>query len=121
MVVTGALLVLTLLSGLWLSAAGKPYKFTIFTVHKLIALGTAIATALTVDQLRTGVDVTAVTLGILLLTGLLFLTLFISGALLSVGKPDHIAIRTMHRVAPILVTISAAATAYLLANPLAAP
>jgi hypothetical protein len=98
----------------WLSSAGKPYPTGIFTIHKLIALGAVISTVVTINHLRTGVDVKAVVVGAIVVTGLLFLALFVSGAVLSIGKPNHVAILTIHRVAPLLVVISTAMTMYLL-------
>ena len=37
----GALLLITYVSGFWLSALGRPYQGLPFNVHKLIALGAA--------------------------------------------------------------------------------
>lgn len=113
-IVVGVLLVLTLVSGLWLSNSGKPYHSVIFNIHKLIALGAVSATAVTVYRLRTSVDIRMLVIGAIVITGMLFLALFVSGALLSIGKPDHVAILTVHRVAPLLAVLSTALTLYLL-------
>jgi hypothetical protein len=113
-VVTGLLFLFTLASGVWLGSAGKPYPTGIFSIHKLIALGAVISTVVTINHLRTGVDVKAVVVGAIVVTGLLFLALFVSGAVLSIGKPNHVAILTIHRIAPLLVVISTAMTMYLL-------
>jgi hypothetical protein len=114
LIVTGLLLLFTLLSGVWVSNSGRPYNTGIFTLHKLIALGAVIFTVATVQQLRTGMDTRTLAVGAVVVTGLLFLSLFASGALLSIGKPDHIAILTIHRVAPLLAVIATAATMVLL-------
>ena len=114
LIVTGLLLLFTLLFGIWLSHSGRPYNTVIFTLHKLVALGAVIFTVVTVQQLRTGVDTTALTSGVIVITSLLFLSLFASGALLSIGKPDHIAILIVHRLAPLLAVIATAATMVLL-------
>jgi len=114
--VTGLLLLFTLVFGVWLSNTGKPYNSVLFNIHKLIALGAVISTAVTVSHLRTGIDIQTFALGAIVVTGLLFLSLFVSGALLSIGKPEHVAILTIHRIAPFLVVISAAATMYVLVN-----
>ena len=116
LIVTGLLLLFTLLSGVWLSHSGRPYNTVIFTLHKLIALGAVIFTVVTVQQLRTGMDTRTLALGASVVTGLLFLSLFASGALLSIGKPDHIAILAIHRVAPLLAVIATAATVVLLVS-----
>jgi hypothetical protein len=115
-IVVGVLLVLTLVSGIWLSNSGKPYNSVIFTIHKLIALGAVIATAVTVYQLRTSVDIRTLIIGAIVITGVLFIALFVSGALLSIGKPDHVAILTVHRAVPLLAVLSTALTLYLLVS-----
>jgi hypothetical protein len=114
LIVIGLLLLFTLLSGVWVSNAGRPYHTGIFTIHKLIALGAVIFTVVTVQQLRIGMDTRTLAVGAIVVTGLLFLSLFASGALLSIGKPDHIAILMIHRVAPLLAVIATAATMVLL-------
>jgi hypothetical protein len=116
LIVTGLLLLFTLLSGVWLSHSGRPYNTMIFTFHKLIALGVVIFTAVTVHQLRTNVDIQMFTIGAIVVTGLLFFSLFASGALLSIGKPDHGVILMIHRVAPLLAVIATAATMVLLVS-----
>ena len=113
-VVTGLLFLFTLVFGIWLSNAGKPYNSVLFNIHKLIALGSVIFIAVTVHQLRASVGIQTLTIGAIAITGLLFLALFVSGALLSIGKPDHVAILTIHRVAPLLAVIFTALTLYLL-------
>ena len=115
-VITGLLYVFTLASGVWVTSSGKPYNTAIFNIHKLIALAAVIATGVTVNYLRAGVDVRAPAIGAVVIAGLLALALFISGALLSIGKPDHIAILITHRVAPLLAVSSASAAIYLLAS-----
>ncbi len=112
---TTCLFVLTLASGVWVNRAGKPYNSAIFTIHKFIALGTVVSAAMTVNQLRTG-EVTTLLLGTVLLASFLTIALFVSGALLSIGKPDHVAVLAIHRVALILATISGAGAAYLFAK-----
>jgi hypothetical protein len=88
----------------------------LFNIHKLIALGAVIATAVTIYHLRSGVEIKAFVLGAIVVTGSLFLFLFVSGALLSIGKPDHVAILMIHRVAPLLAVIATALTLYLLVS-----
>ncbi len=113
-VIVGLLFLFTFVFGIWLSNTGKPYNSVLFNIHKLIALGAVIATAVTVYHLRANVEIRTLILGTIVITGLLFLALFVSGALLSIGKPEHAAILTIHRVAPLLAVIAAALTLYLL-------
>lgn len=116
-VFVGVLFLLTLAFGSWLSRAGKPYSSLLFNIHKLIALGAVIVTALTVYQARAAVTLGSFTLIAVVATGLLFVALFVSGALLSIGRPDSSAILIVDRVAPWLVVITVALAMYsLIAN-----
>lgn len=110
---TAVLIVLTLASGLWLSLSGKPYSTGIFTIHKLIALGAAIITGITLHHLRAGAAMPMPAVLVMLLAAALFLSLFTSGALLSIGRPDHPAILVVHRVAPLLAAATVTVALYL--------
>jgi hypothetical protein len=111
---TGLLLLLTLASGLWLGLSGKPYSTAIFTIHKLIALGAVIAAGVTFNHLRMSNSVSMLAASAMITAGALFLALFVSGALLSIGKPDHAAILVIHRAAPLLAVLAATTAVYLM-------
>ncbi len=122
--ICGVLFLLTLVSGVWLSHSGKPYNGMIFTIHKLIALATVIIIGVNVYHLFKAMDGnTLVALSVIVVSGLLFLALFISGALLSLipagllslEKPMPEAIVKIHQVAPLLALVSSTVTIYLLA------
>jgi hypothetical protein len=122
--ICGLLFVLTLVSGVWLSQSGKPFNGTIFTIHKLIALATVIIIGVNIYHLYSAMDArTLVALSVIVASGLLFLALFVSGALLSLiagallslEKPVPEAILRIHQVAPLLALVSSTATFYLLA------
>ena len=116
-VIAGLLLLFTLLSGVWLSHSGKPLNVAIFTIHKLIALATVIVIAVNVYHLYGPVDIqNLVELVVIAVTGLLFLALFISGALLSIGKSMPEAILRFHHVAPLLALVFSTMTFYLLVS-----
>ena len=121
--ICGGLLLLTLVSGVWLSHSGKPFNSLIFTIHKLIALATVIIIGTNVYHLFRAMDGnTLVTLSVIAVSGLLFLALFVSGALLSLipagllnlAKPMPEVILKFHQLAPLPALVSAMATIYLL-------
>ena len=114
--VSGLLFLFTLGSGVWLSHSGKPLNTLIFTIHKLIALAAVIFTATVIYDLLKNVAIRVDLLTLMIITGLLVLALFISGALLSLGRPLNDAILTTHKVIPFLTAISTAATIYLLSG-----
>jgi hypothetical protein len=110
----GLLIVLTLVSGVWLSHSGKPFNGLIFTVHKLIALATVIFLGVYIYHRTRGLDPNTLVLSSIVVAGLLFLALFVSGALLSIGKPAPAVILKIHQVTPLLALVSSAATMVLL-------
>jgi hypothetical protein len=121
--ICGLLVLLTLGSGVWLSHSGKPFNGMIFTIHKLIALATVIIIGVNVYHLYRAMDGnTLVALSVIVISGLLFLALFISGALLSLipagllslEKPLPEVLLKIHQVTPLLALVSSTVTIYLL-------
>jgi hypothetical protein len=116
-ILCGSLFFFTLLSGVWLSHSGRPINGVIFTIHKLIALATVIAIGVIVYRLHQAGDIRAIVrLTAIFVTGILFLGLFVTGALLSRGMPLPQAILRIHQVAPLLALASSAVTVYLVAG-----
>lgn len=112
-----ALLLSTLLSGLWLSHSGRPLSGAIFTIHKLIALATVIAVGISLYQLRqVGGRLAVAQLSTLISSAVLFLALFVSGALLSREMAPLPAMLRIHQVAPLLVLAASMASLHLLAG-----
>jgi len=112
----GGLFILSLASGAWLSHLGKPINILIVTIHKLISLGTVLFTGLAIYHLSRTADLSSSELSAIVVTGLLFLFLFITGALLSTGKPVNKVISLIRKIAPLLSVISTAVTIFLLAG-----
>lgn len=117
LVAAGLLFLFTILSGVWLSNSGKPLNSMIFTIHKLIALGTVILVAVSVYNLFKALDLRSfMELVLIVSTGLVFLALIITGALLSRNIPLPEAILRVHQVAPLLALVSSTITIYLLVS-----
>ena len=110
----GIVLLLTLASGVWLSRSGKPLNTAIFTVHKLIALGAVIATAIQTYNALKSADPQPILIALIVLIGLCAVALFVTGALMSMEKPADYVWLTIHKVAPFLALVAGAATIYLL-------
>jgi hypothetical protein len=111
-----ALFILSLASGAWLSHLGKPINIFIVTIHKLISLATVLFTGLAIFHLSRAVTLSSSELSAMVVTSLLFLFLFITGALLSAGKPVNGVLSVTHKIAPLLSVISTAVTIFLLAG-----
>jgi hypothetical protein len=113
-IVTGVLFLLTIISGIWLHNTSMPLNTLIFTIHKLLALAAVIFTAIAIYNLCKNVEIKTIILILIIIAGLSLLALFISGALLSIGKPAGSVILTVHNIVTILAVFSTAVTIYLL-------
>jgi hypothetical protein len=123
------LFILTLASGILLSQLGKPYHTVIFNAHKLIAVGAVFVIVRNIYRLQHAAPLRAsVGPGVLLIIGLLFVTLIISGSLLSLQNGGLLTlqmsmlklIHTVHRATPLLALIAAGLALTLLTRSAAA-
>lgn len=112
--IPGIILLLTVAFGFWLSRLGKPYNGALFTVHKLLALGAVIAAGILVVGRLKSVDSQALVVILWIITVLSVIALFASGALMSADKLDYSLMRTIHRVAPVVLLLAAVLAVYLM-------
>jgi hypothetical protein len=112
----GIVFLLTLAFGVWLSNSGKPYNGVLFNVHKLIALGAAILTAVQLFKVLKDTGIQVVPILLIVTAVACVVALFATGALMSMEKMSYQVALTIHRLAPILVVIAIAVTVYLLAG-----
>ena len=110
---TGALLVLTLVSGIWLGHIGKPLNPMLFNLHKLIALATVILAAIQIAKMLRGIAGPVYLIVLVAMIGLCVLVLFLTGALISIGKLDQPELQITHMVVAILATGGLAVMAFL--------
>ena len=116
-IICGLLFLLTLASGVWVSHSGKPINVVIFTIHKLIALTTVIVIATTVYNAHRVMPIKElIELATIAVTALLFIGLFVTGALLSRNSLLPATILRIHQVAPLLALVSSTITTYLLVS-----
>jgi peptidoglycan/LPS O-acetylase OafA/YrhL len=106
--------ILIFLSGFRLKRADKPYRTIPLNFHKLIGLATGILLAVTVYQVQRAAPHTPVDSAALLVTGLFFVSMIISGGLVSIDKPMPAIISRVHRLFPYLTALSSGITLYLL-------
>jgi len=104
----GIIFVLTLASGIGLSSTAKPLNTAIFTLHKLVALGAVVITAIQIYNLLKNTTVQAILIALIILIGLSVIALFVTGALMSINPASmsYPLLLTIHRVAPFLVVIA---------------
>jgi len=114
----GILFLFTLLSGVILHHSSRPLSIGLVTVHKLIAVGTAVLVGMAVNQLYKTVDGKAILeIGFMVISALLFLALIATGAFLTREEMQlpEVVLQT-HRIAPLLALVSSSLTVYLLAK-----
>ena len=120
--IIGLALILTAVSGYLLANSGKPYGVMVFTIHKLSALASVVLITWSVYQLSKSVGMRTLHPALLALTGVLFLVLFVSGALLSLVDADLLnldksslqASLRIHQLGSWLAVAATTAGAYLL-------
>ncbi|MFZ5351100.1 MAG: hypothetical protein ACOZCL_00100 [Bacillota bacterium] len=114
MIKSGILLAITIGMGILLSIKGKPYNGIVFTLHKLTALGAAVFAFLYFRTIIKSFDGKAILYITIIAFILSILALFISGALLSLGKAPYHIIRVVHIIGTILSIGSVSAFMYYL-------
>ena len=114
LVVTGVLLVVVLLSGLWTSRAGKPYKTFPFTIHKLAGLAAGILLGIIVYGANQVAPLGLLEIAAIVVTVLLFAGTVAAGGLLSAKEQATTIVLRLHQVLPVVSLLAAAATLYLL-------
>jgi hypothetical protein len=98
-------LILSIFSGIWLTRIGRPLNVVIMTIHKLIALAAVVLTVVALYRAYGATGINPVDWITILVTGILFLALFASGAILSGGKVVRGALVVTHKIFPYLTAI----------------
>ena len=118
LVVAGILFLFTLISGVFLHHSSRPLSIGLVTVHKLIAIGTAVLVGMVVSQLYQTVDGKAfIEIGLMVISAFLLLALIATGAFLTreeMQLPEFVL--NIHKVAPLLALISSTLTIFLLSR-----
>ena len=107
-------LLLTLVSGVILSKTGRPLNSLLFTLHKLISVGTVILIGTHLYNIAKPVGLAGPIFALVVITGLLFLALIVSGGFLSFDKPAPVAFLRVHQVVPLLAAAASAISIFLL-------
>ena len=112
----GIVFLLTLVFGFWLSHLGKPYNGILFNIHKLIALGAVVATAMQIYNIFKVMGSQSPIVILVILAAICVVALFASGAFLSIGNLNYQLMKTIHNIAPVLMVIAMALTLYFLSG-----
>lgn len=103
---------ITVVFGFWLGKIGKPYNGILFNIHKLIALGTVIFMSIQFYKILKVIEPQLVIS--IIAVSICVLTLFTSGALLSIGNVKFETAKLMHNIAFTVAIIAAGSSIYLL-------
>lgn len=100
-------------TGIMLTRAGRPYGTAVLTVHKLVDLAAVVVIGVMVYRANRAVPLSAVEWAIVLAAALLTIATFATGGLVSASEnPPEWAVR-LHRIAPWVAGLLAAASAYI--------
>ena len=110
----GIVFLLIIISGIWLTKTGKPYNPVLFNVHKLISLGGVVFTGIVVYNLLREIEIRPLIWALVILTGVFFIVLIVTGGLLNLDKPFYNLLRTIHRILPAVFVILTAVIFYFL-------
>jgi hypothetical protein len=111
---SGTAFLLTLVFGFWLSYSGKPYNGILFNIHKLVALGAVVVTAMQIYRVFKTKEVQALIIILIIVVAICVVALFASGAFMSIGNLNYQVMKAIHNIAPVLLVIMTALTIYLL-------
>ena len=115
MIIPGLLLLSTLLSGVWVSALGRPLNALVFGLHKMIAVATIFIVGRQVVHLYQALGARGFIEGVLIaVAALLFLAVVVSGSFLSFERPAPPAFLKIHQIIPVLAVVAAVSSLYLL-------
>jgi len=115
-VAVAALFAAVIASGFWLKGLGKPYPGLPFNLHKLIALGTAVAVVLLALRENRAVPLGGLEWALLAAAGACFLAAVVSGGLVSIEKPMPAFVGWLHRLMPFAALLSSAGLFFQLAS-----
>jgi hypothetical protein len=110
----GLFYLLTIVTGIIMHKKGRPFKPLMSMLHKLIALFVLIVSILLVRDAFILEAPTLITIVLFSISMLLFIVLFVSGAMLSSDKEPASVVLVLHDVATYLAPITLGITFFLL-------
>ncbi len=113
MIAAGLLFLISIATGIWLSKTGRPLNAWLFNIHKLISLATVILAGLAIYELSKTVAMDVKVVVIIVSLVIVFLIVFITGALLSFEKPQPGFVLILHKIFPVVILIFSIALGYL--------
>ncbi len=113
-ILSAVFVLLMIISGFTVSRTGRPYNSLLFTVHKLISLGTLVYMVIHFSRVDRGILFSMPVILIVLCTAILFISLFATGGMLSAMKSPSVFIERTHHILPYLLAFSALSGIHLI-------
>ena len=110
----GILFVITVGFGFWVSRMGKPYHALLFNIHKLVALGGVILGSIRIFKLDPLAEFPLLVIGLLGVAAVCVITMFATGAVMSIKEEETRLVLTIHQISPFLIIILMGLAVYLL-------
>ena len=106
LVTNSIIFIVTVISGIWLSKLGKPYKPLVFNIHKFIALAFIIYAILISRGIYKTIQMNPLLWILLILSGIFILLALISGGILSAKEELLNSISLTHKLSSTLALFS---------------
>ena len=114
MILPGVLFLIIIGFGLWVSKVGKPYNNMLFNIHKLIALGAVILTAIRIFKPDPFTTFPNMAILLIALAVLCVIAMFATGAVMSIKDVVPKAALLVHRILPAIIFISVSISIYFI-------
>ena len=111
---SGIIMAITIVIGIWLSQSGKPYNKLVLIIHQLIVLvniGFAVFLFINIYKISTA---RSLLVALTISAGLSVIALLATGAIMSKRKASTTLLRVVHILATILVSASTVVILYLM-------
>jgi len=112
--ITGLLVIITVITGIWIAETGEPYNTAVFTAHKLAALAALIFAAIIIIGFIRKTGASSVVYVFAIATGIFYLAAITSGGLLSIEKTLEDILEITHKISSIASITGLAVVFYLL-------
>ena len=115
-IIAGLLYTISIISGFWLKKMGKPFNPFVFNIHKFAALVCIVITIIIIYNLIKRSEIQVITISLIIIAILSVLIQFVSGALISIGKPESLqnTFILIHNITTVVTPITIGITICLL-------
>lgn len=103
--VSAALTIIVLVSGIWLMKTGEPYKQVVFAAHKISIAALTVFLVLIIIRHLQLFDFSGLGLTFFILSAVFYVIAFVSGAVLSVESTARNFLKTIHKISSVLTLI----------------